>query len=231
MQASLGQYAVAAGDARPGLQLIRKAAAQLPATAPATARAWLATLDAVALAHLGDTAALRMRVAVEWRPSRLVSFYVAGRPSGRRNWPSACPWAPCARDAGGCNVSLLVLVGTAVYSWSQTFPTNRLVRRLRRRPTLRSGGLAAALAAGYFAVAVLCVRVVESGGPGWLNLVVLLTCWNGLKLGASAILAIVRSLGRARGDRGGAPVVGDGVDAGAERGRGVSLPADVGGGR
>lgn len=60
MQASLGQYAVAAGDLRPGLQLIRAAAAALPASAPATARAWLATLDAVALARLGDRAAWRM---------------------------------------------------------------------------------------------------------------------------------------------------------------------------
>ncbi len=88
-------------------------------------------------------------------------------------------------------MNLLVHLGAALYGWSQTLPTNRLVQRLRRRPTLRSGGLAAALAAGYFAVGVLCVRVVESGGPGWLNLVVLLTCWNGLKLTGSAIRAII----------------------------------------
>ncbi|WP_157988073.1 hypothetical protein [Jiangella endophytica] len=128
-------------------------------------------------------------------------------------------------------MNLLVHLGTAVYTWSQAFPINRLVRRLRRRPTLRSGGVAAVLAATFFAVGVVCVLVVESGGPGWLNLVVLLTCWNGLKLGANAILAITRSLGRASADRRYAPVVGDGVDARDERGRGVSLPADVGSGR
>lgn len=60
MQGSLGQYAVSAGEARQGLRLIRDAAARLPKTAPATARAWLAALDGVALAHLGDTDAWRM---------------------------------------------------------------------------------------------------------------------------------------------------------------------------
>lgn len=128
-------------------------------------------------------------------------------------------------------MNLLLNLGTAVYSWSQSFPTNRHVRRLRDRPTVRSGVLAAALAAGYFAVAALCVQMLEWGGPGWLNLVVLLTCWNGLKLGANALLAIARSLGRAGTDRGSAPVVRDSVDAGDERGRGISVPADVGSGR
>lgn len=60
MQASLGQYAVTVGDARQGLRLIRDAAARLPHTAPATARAWLAAADAVALAHLGDATAMRV---------------------------------------------------------------------------------------------------------------------------------------------------------------------------
>lgn len=119
-------------------------------------------------------------------------------------------------------------LGTAVYSWSQTLPTNRFVRRLRHRPTLRSGGVAALLAAGFFVAAVLSVRAVDAGGPGWLHLVVLLSCWNGIKLGGNAILATVRSLVRLVADRGAAPVVGDGVDAGVERGRGVSLPAEVG---
>ncbi|WP_298323501.1 helix-turn-helix domain-containing protein [Haloactinopolyspora sp.] len=60
MQASLGQYAVTVGDARQGLRLIRESAARLPNSAPATARAWLAAADAVALAHLGDAAAWGM---------------------------------------------------------------------------------------------------------------------------------------------------------------------------
>lgn len=60
MQASLGQYAVTAGEPRQGLRLIRDATTRLPNTAPSTARAWLAALDGVALAHLGDAEAWRM---------------------------------------------------------------------------------------------------------------------------------------------------------------------------
>lgn len=58
MQGSLGQYATRAGDAAQGLRLIRDAATRLPWSAPRTARAWLHTLEGVALAHLGDRAAL-----------------------------------------------------------------------------------------------------------------------------------------------------------------------------
>jgi transcriptional regulator with XRE-family HTH domain len=59
MQASFGQYATTAGDPASGLRLIRDAAARLPRSAPATARAWLASLEAVALGYLGDKSAAR----------------------------------------------------------------------------------------------------------------------------------------------------------------------------
>lgn len=59
MQGSLGQYATQAGDPAQGLRLIRDAAGRLPRSAPLTARAWLHTLEGVALAHLGDRAGLR----------------------------------------------------------------------------------------------------------------------------------------------------------------------------
>lgn len=60
MQGSLGQYASTNGDAAQGLRLIRDAGARLKRSAPTIARAWLAALEGVALAHLGDRAALRM---------------------------------------------------------------------------------------------------------------------------------------------------------------------------
>ena len=59
MQGSFGQYATAVGDAAYGLRLLRDAAARLPRSAPPTARAWLASLEAVSLGYLGDRAALR----------------------------------------------------------------------------------------------------------------------------------------------------------------------------
>ena len=61
MQGSLGQYATLAGDPAQGLRLLRDAAARLPRSAPPTARAGRACLEAVALGDLGDRAALTAR--------------------------------------------------------------------------------------------------------------------------------------------------------------------------
>jgi hypothetical protein len=60
MQGSFGQYASTAGDPIHGLRLLRDAAGRLPRSAPSTARAWLACLEAVALGHLGDRDALKV---------------------------------------------------------------------------------------------------------------------------------------------------------------------------
>ena len=58
MQGSFGQYATTIGDPVHGLRLLRDASARLPRSAPDTARAWLACLEAVTLGYLGDRAAL-----------------------------------------------------------------------------------------------------------------------------------------------------------------------------
>lgn len=65
MRGSLGQYATVAGDPAQGLQLIHGAAGRLPRSAPRAARAWLHALEGVALAHLGDRAALAALAAAE----------------------------------------------------------------------------------------------------------------------------------------------------------------------
>ncbi|GIL27448.1 hypothetical protein NUM_27020 [Actinocatenispora comari] len=67
MQASLGQYAVSAGDPKPGLTLIRDAAARLPRLAPPIARAWLDVLEGVAMAYLGDRDGMRLLARAEQR--------------------------------------------------------------------------------------------------------------------------------------------------------------------
>jgi transcriptional regulator with XRE-family HTH domain len=59
MQGSFGQYATTAGDAVHGLRLVRDATGRLPRSAPHTARAWLASLEAVSLGYLGDRDALK----------------------------------------------------------------------------------------------------------------------------------------------------------------------------
>ena len=59
MQGSFGQYATTVGDAVHGLRLLRDATGRLPHSAPPTARAWLASLEAVSLGYLGDRAALK----------------------------------------------------------------------------------------------------------------------------------------------------------------------------
>lgn len=79
MTASLGHFAVDAGQPRQGVVLLERAASQLDKTVPDTARAWLASLHAVAYARCGDRrAALASLRAAEGFTSR-----VRGEPQ----WP------------------------------------------------------------------------------------------------------------------------------------------------
>lgn len=60
-------------------------------------------------------------------------------------------------------------------------PTNILLDALRTRRGLKWGLPAMLLAAPYLVVAWLCSTWVADGGPGWVNLLVLLFVWNALK--------------------------------------------------
>lgn len=55
-------------------------------------------------------------------------------------------------------------------------------RRVLLAGGLRWGVPAMLLAVPYWFVAGWCITTIDSGGPGWLNLLVLLTTWNMLKL-------------------------------------------------
>jgi hypothetical protein len=79
MLASLGSFAVESGDARQGLALLRRARGRLGKDAPETARAWLASLHAIAHASIGDgPAALdQLRDAERY----------AARHRGEPSWP------------------------------------------------------------------------------------------------------------------------------------------------
>ena len=61
-------------------------------------------------------------------------------------------------------------------------PTNLLIAATRPRRGLGWGIPAMLLAVPYWFVASWCMTTIDSGGPGWLNLLVLLAIWNMLKL-------------------------------------------------
>ncbi|WP_227000704.1 sulfate permease [Protaetiibacter intestinalis] len=83
----------------------------------------------------------------------------------------------------------------ARYYLRRYMPTNIALDAIRTRRGLKWGLPAMLLAAPYLLGVYYCVTVVEDGGPGWLNLVVLLFCWNALKflaIGPISVILIVR---------------------------------------
>lgn len=47
------------------------------------------------------------------------------------------------------------------------------------------------LAIPYFLAAYWCVTTIEAGGPGWLNLLVLLCAWNTIKLSLNGPITVI----------------------------------------
>ena len=70
----------------------------------------------------------------------------------------------------------------ARYYLRRYMPTNIALDAIRTRRGLKWGLPAMLLAAPYLLGVYYCVTVIEDGGPGWLNLVVLLCVWSGLKM-------------------------------------------------
>ncbi|WP_196482703.1 sulfate permease, partial [Propionibacterium freudenreichii] len=68
------------------------------------------------------------------------------------------------------------------YFLRRCMPTNILLDAIRTRHGLRWGIPAMLLAAPYLLAASICTNLIADGGPGWLNLLVLLFCWNSLKI-------------------------------------------------
>lgn len=61
-------------------------------------------------------------------------------------------------------------------------PSNRLLDAIRTRRGLKWGVPAMLLAIPYLLAAAVFRDLIEGGGPGWLNLLVLLCIWNAMKL-------------------------------------------------
>ena len=74
-------------------------------------------------------------------------------------------------------------------------PTNRLVDWLRTpRGTRWAVPIALVAAMACIFAMTVCATVVDRGGPGYLNVCVLLFAWNASKFGALGVLAPLRWL-------------------------------------
>ncbi|MBK7820972.1 MAG: sulfate permease [Tessaracoccus sp.] len=99
-------------------------------------------------------------------------------------------------------IRLLWTVSTEVrYFLRRYMPSNVLLDLIRTRNGLKWGVPAMLLAAPYLGVAAWCTTLIESGGPGWLHLVVLVCIWNALKMviiGPVSVALLVRARARER---------------------------------
>lgn len=78
-------------------------------------------------------------------------------------------------------------------------PTNILLDAIRTPYGLKWGVPAMVLAIPYFLSAAILVQVINDGGPAWLNVLVLLSIWNGLKMlwiGPMSLMLFARALRR-----------------------------------
>lgn len=74
-------------------------------------------------------------------------------------------------------------------------PTNVLLRWLRSRNGLKWGAPFMLLGAAYLLASVALGVLIRNGGAGWLNVLVLLCMWDGVKLvafGPLSVLMLIR---------------------------------------
>lgn len=82
------------------------------------------------------------------------------------------------------------------YFLRRHMPTNILLDLIRTRRGLKWGIPAMFLAAPYLFAASVCTNLLADGGPGWLNLLVLLFIWNALKfliMGPISVALLIRA--------------------------------------
>ncbi|MBX3104039.1 MAG: sulfate permease [Cryobacterium sp.] len=74
-------------------------------------------------------------------------------------------------------------------------PTNILLDAMRTRRGLKWGIPTMLLAAPYLLATSICTTLIADGGPGWLNLLVLLCLWNSMKviiMGPISLVLLIR---------------------------------------
>lgn len=94
-------------------------------------------------------------------------------------------------------LAISVRLAIALHALLQHAPTNPLLHRLRSRHGLKRGVPFMLLGAAYLLVAAIFTSWLQNGGPGWLNLLVLLGIWNGVKFlvfGPISLILLARAL-------------------------------------
>lgn len=94
-------------------------------------------------------------------------------------------------------LAISMRLAIAVHTFLQCAPTNLLLSLLRSRHALKWGVPFMLLGAAYFLAAAMLTNWLQDGGPGWLNLLVLLGIWNGLKFSVFGPISLML-LARAR---------------------------------
>ena len=87
-------------------------------------------------------------------------------------------------------------------------PSNIILDLIRARCGLKWGVPAMLLAAPYFAVAYWCTTLIETGGPGWLHLIVLVCIWSAFKfliMGPVSLILLTKTILQERMHARGAP--------------------------
>ena len=94
-------------------------------------------------------------------------------------------------------LAISMRLAIALHTFLQYAPTNLLLSRLRSRHGLKWGVPFTVLGAAYFFAVAMLTSWLHDGGPGWLNLLVLLGIWNGIKFIAFGPVSLIL-LARAR---------------------------------
>ncbi|MGG7449294.1 sulfate permease [Plantibacter auratus] len=70
-------------------------------------------------------------------------------------------------------------------------PTNILVDAIRTRRGLKWGTSAMLLALPYLLTAAVFRDLIKAGGPGWLNLLILVRIWNAMEMIIMGLVSVI----------------------------------------
>jgi hypothetical protein len=88
---------------------------------------------------------------------------------------------------------LLIAFVSRIYAFFQrSMPTNILIRATHTRRGLKWGAPSMLLAGVYIVIAAALAQLMAGGGPGWINLLVLVCLWNALKFVINGPVTLVR---------------------------------------
>lgn len=98
---------------------------------------------------------------------------------------------------------------TAMHKYIQSYaPTNLLTRRVRaQEPRWTTAAVLTVLVAALLVVMHMLGEAVADGGPGWLNIAVIMLAWDAIKVAVLTLSVMLRAIaaparrGMARGPR------------------------------